>query len=69
LDSCLLYAGEMDTQEGVGSLLRGSELTSFEKCANQYGLPYIAAGERLFLKYFIDVLIKLGRWPAWPVKR
>jgi len=46
----LLYAGEMDTLEGVGSLLRGSELTSFEKYADQYGLPYNAAGERLLLK-------------------
>jgi len=46
----LLYAGEMDTLEGVGSLLRGSELTSFEKSADQYGLPYNAAGERLLLK-------------------
>jgi hypothetical protein len=46
----LLFAGEMDTLEGVGSLLRGSELTSFEKYADQYGLPYNAAGERLLLK-------------------
>jgi hypothetical protein len=46
----LLYAGEMDTLEGVGSLLRGSELTSFEKYADQYGLPYNAPGERLLLK-------------------
>jgi hypothetical protein len=46
----LLYAGEMDALEGVGSLLRGSELTSFEKYADQYGLPYNAAGERLSLK-------------------
>ena len=46
----LLYAGEMDSLEGVGTLLRGGELTSFEKYAEQYGLPYSATGERLLLK-------------------
>ena len=46
----LLYAGEMDTLEGVGSLLRGDELTSFESLAERFGLPFNANGDRLRLK-------------------
>ena len=46
----LLYAGEMDTLEGVGSLLQGDHLRSFEESAEQYGLPYRVSGETLMLK-------------------
>jgi len=46
----LLYAGEMDTLEGVGSLLIGDRLNSFKNYADQYGLPYRSDGEKLNLK-------------------
>jgi hypothetical protein len=46
----LLYAGEMDTLAGVGSLLRDDQLSSFENHADQYGLPYEESGDSLNLK-------------------
>ena len=46
----LLYAGEMDTLEGVGSILRGEELSSFESLAERLGLPYSVGGNKLRLK-------------------
>ena len=46
----LLYAGEMDTLEGVGSMLRGEELSSFESLAERFGLPYSVGGNKLRLK-------------------
>ncbi|MGA9535770.1 MAG: hypothetical protein WBR24_07660 [Desulfobacterales bacterium] len=46
----LLYAGEMDTLEGVGSMLRDEELSSFESLAERFGLPYNLGGNRLRLK-------------------
>ncbi len=46
----LLYAGEMDTLEGVGTLLRGGQLSSFANYAEQYGLPYKTEGDNLKLK-------------------
>jgi hypothetical protein len=46
----LLYAGEMDTLEGVGSILRSEELGSFESLAERFGLPYDLYGNRLRLK-------------------
>ncbi len=46
----LLYAGEMDTLEGVGSILRGEELSSFASLAEKFGLPYNSSGNRLRLK-------------------
>jgi hypothetical protein len=46
----LLYAGEMDTLEGVGSMLRGEELSSFESLAERLGLPYSVGGNKLRLK-------------------
>ncbi len=46
----LLYAGEMDTLEGVGSILRGEELNSFESLAETFGLPYSVDGGKLRIK-------------------
>jgi len=46
----LLYAGEMDTLEGVGSMLRGEDLSSFESLAERFGLPYNVEGNKLRLK-------------------
>ncbi len=46
----LRYAGEMDTLEGVGSLLRGDQLRSFQEYADQYDLPYSVNGQNLSLK-------------------
>jgi len=46
----LLYAGEMDTIEGIGSMLRGGELSSFESLAERFGLPYSLEGNKLRLK-------------------
>jgi hypothetical protein len=46
----LLYAGEMDTLQGVGSMLRGEELGSFESLAEKFGLPYSVEGDRLRIK-------------------
>ncbi len=46
----LLYAGEMDTLEGVGTLLQGGQLSSFANYAEQYGLPYKTEGDNLKLK-------------------
>ena len=46
----LLYAGEMDTLQGVGSMLRGEELSSFESLAERFGLPYNVEGNKLRLK-------------------
>jgi hypothetical protein len=43
----LLYAGEMDALAGVGSMLQGDELRSFESLAEKFGLPYRTEGERL----------------------
>ena len=46
----LLYAGEMDTLEGVGSMLQGEDLSSFESLAERFGLPFNVNGDRLRLK-------------------
>ncbi len=46
----LLYAGEMDTLAGVGSMLRGDHLSSFESLADRFGLPYSAEGDVLRMK-------------------
>jgi len=46
----LLYAGEMDTLEGIGSMLRGEEMSSFESLAERFGLPYNVEGNKLRLK-------------------
>ena len=46
----LLYAGELDTLEGVGTLLQGDQLNSFENYSDQFGLPYSKEGEKLTVK-------------------
>jgi hypothetical protein len=46
----LLYAGEMDTLEGVGSMLQGEDLSSFESLAERFGLPFNVNVDRLRLK-------------------
>ncbi len=43
----LLYAGELDTLSGIGTILQGDGLQVFEKMAKQYNLPYITEGEQL----------------------
>ena len=46
----LLYAGEMDTLAGVGSMLQGDQLSSFESLADKFGLPYSPEGNGIRLK-------------------
>jgi pimeloyl-ACP methyl ester carboxylesterase len=46
----LLYAGEMDTLEGVGTLLQGDRLNSFENYSDKFGLPYSKDGDKLSIK-------------------
>lgn len=43
----LLYAGDLDTLSGIGSILQGDGLQIFENMAQQYDLPYVTQGERL----------------------
>ena len=47
----LLYAGEMDTLAGVGSMLRGDELRSFESLADRFGLPHSVEDGRVRLAW------------------
>ncbi|MCU0561764.1 MAG: lysophospholipase [Desulfobacterales bacterium] len=46
----LLYAGELHTLAGIGSVLQGEGLSAFEAYARQYGLPFDTGGDRLRLK-------------------
>jgi pimeloyl-ACP methyl ester carboxylesterase len=43
----LLYAGDLDTLSGIGTILQGDGLQVFENMAKQYGLPYNIEGEEL----------------------
>ncbi len=43
----LLYAGEMDTLAGVGSVLQGDHLRSFESLAGRFDFPYRVEGDGL----------------------
>ena len=42
--------GKMVTLEGVGSMLRGEELSSFESLAQRFGVPYGVEDNKLRLK-------------------
>lgn len=43
----LLYAGDLDTLSGIGTILQGGGLRVFINMAKQYNLPYIIEGEQL----------------------
>ena len=43
----LLYAGDLDTLSGIGTILQGDGLQIFENMAKKYGLPYNIEGEQL----------------------
>jgi len=43
----LLYAGDLDMLSGVGSVLQGEALVTFEGLAQQHKIPYQLAGQRL----------------------
>jgi len=43
----LLYAGDLDTLSGIGTILQDDGLQIFENMAKKYGLPYNIEGERL----------------------
>jgi hypothetical protein len=43
----LLYAGDLDVLLGVGSVLQGEALVTFEHLAQQYQIPYQLGGQRL----------------------
>ena len=43
----LLYAGDLDMLFGVGSVLQGEALVTFEHLAQQHQIPYQLAGRRL----------------------
>ena len=46
----LLYAGELDTLAGIGSVLTGNQVESFGNYADHYGLPHDTRGDRLRIK-------------------
>ena len=43
----LAYTGDLDLLTGVGSVLQGEQLASFERSANRLGLPFRVEGEAL----------------------
>jgi pimeloyl-ACP methyl ester carboxylesterase len=43
----LIYAGDMDVLNGVGSVLKGNQIPAFENLARKHGIPYTIEGGSL----------------------